>query len=229
LTITFAQFFERAFGKSGKGSNIAHSACFEMILCIILFLVIYGMTGAKWAAYAGSTCIALAVIFGAAAVLSQSVSQLIRWLESIRAKISGEEPRVFKEDDPLCSKIIRNAFTATATRAKRATGLFSPIKAANPARVFRVNARVRSNARAHRHASHLAFAHSSHDGGGGNDDSGGSDSSGDPPEPPYHTALKLSQTFYHKSNSFSCPRRSSRASGCWRMPCRNRFFRRWAV
>ncbi|MDR0648389.1 MAG: hypothetical protein LBF92_03565, partial [Synergistaceae bacterium] len=92
MTITFAQFLERAFGKSGKGSNIAHSGCFEMILCVALFLAVYVTTGAIWASYAGAACIVMAIILGTAAFLSQSASQLIKLLETIRAKIRGEEP-----------------------------------------------------------------------------------------------------------------------------------------
>jgi hypothetical protein len=142
LTITFAQFLEWAFGKSGKGSNIAHSGCFEMIPCIVLFLAIYRMTGAIWASYAGIACMSMAVIFGAAAFLSQSVSQLIKLLEAIRAKIRGEKPRVFKEDDPLCAKFIRKAFSVTAAKAKKAADLLSPIKAVNPVQEIPVSAQM---------------------------------------------------------------------------------------
>ena len=231
MTITFAQFLERAFGKSGKGSNIAHSACFEMIICIVPLLVIYRITGAAWAAYAGAACIVLAGIFGAAALLSQLVSQLIKWLEVIRAKINCEEPRVFKEDDPLCAKLIRKAFNVTAIRAKRAADLFSPIrKAANHVRVVRANVRTRTNTRAHRRAPRPAFAHSSRDGGGGESDDSGDSDQGDPPGHSHHTApLKLSQSFYRKSNNPSYRRRFLYTLRCWRVSCVKRSGGRWPV
>jgi hypothetical protein len=92
--------------------------------------------------------------------------------------------------------------------------LFSSLKTTACHRVSRVIVRVRANTRAYRGARRPAFAHSSIGGGG---DSGDSDQ-GDPPGPSHHTAqpLKLSQTFYRKSNSPSLPLRL-RASDCCRM------------
>ena len=228
MTMIFKQFLERAFGKSSKGSNTAHSGCFEMILCVALFLAVYVTTGAIWASYAGAACIVMAIILGAAAFLSQSVSQLICWLETVRAKKCGEKPRVFKEDDPLCAKLIRKAFNVTAAKAKKATNLFSPTKAVNPVQVSRTNTRIRTNTRAHRRAPRPAFARSSHGGGEGGDDSGDSDQ-GDPPGPSHHTApLKLYQSFYRKSNSPSHRRRFLYALRCWRVSCGKRSGGRWA-
>jgi hypothetical protein len=156
-------------------------------------------------------------ISGAIAFSARKISQAVRALSSLVARIKRQKAPVFKEEEHYYSKLIKKAFKITK---EKGTDLFSSIKITTYSRASRVIVRVRSNARAYRSARRPAFAHSSLDGGGGggNGDSGDSDS-GDPPGPPHHTApLKLSQTLHAQSNSFRYPLRSSHTSGCCCMP-----------
>jgi hypothetical protein len=226
----FYQLLERTFGKSSKSTNIAISLSFASFLLTIALLPVYRATGSVWASYAGAACFVLAIAFCAIALSAQTVTQIVILLSGRMAKIFGFEPHVFKEDVPQYAKIIKKAYRIT-----KATGanLFKSIKTPALSRVYRVIARIRTNARSYRRPPRPVFAHASPRGGGGGgsgDDSGDSDQ-GDPPGPSYHTfvplTLKLSKTFYRKSNSPSCRRRPSRAFGCWRVPSKRRYRGRW--
>jgi hypothetical protein len=225
LTMIFDQALERIFGKSGKLLNIAHDACLAMLICTVALLPVYKTTGAEWASLAGVACLFAAIIFEAIAFSAQSISQLIRLLSNIVAKINGQEPTVFKEDDPLYAKLIKKAFKITKARS---ANLFSPRKVSGFSRVSSIRTRVRTNARTHGRASRTSFARSS-GGSVSSGDSGESDS-GDPPGPSHHlTPLTLFSCSTIKLNSPSRPWRSLRSPGYWRVSCPKFSPWRWTV
>jgi hypothetical protein len=154
-------------------------------------------------------------ISGTIAFSARKISQAVRALSALVARIKRQKAPEFKEEEHYYSKLIKKAFKVTK---EKGTDLFSSIKTTACRGVSRVIVRVRSNARAYRNARRPAFAHSSLDGGGGggSDDSGDSDQ-GDPLGPSHRTALKLFHTFRRESNSTSQRRPFPLALGCWRM------------
>ena len=183
LTTTFDTLLERTFGKSGKLSNMAITCAFVSFLSIGTFLCAYNVAGSTWARYGGVYSYILTVGFCATAFSAQTVSQIIRIITNIVAKNKGQEPRVFKEEDPLYAKLIKKAFRVTK---EKGVNLFSPLKERSFSKTTRVNVHVRANARAHRRASRPAFARSSDEGSG---DSSGDADSGDSPGPSYSLTL----------------------------------------
>jgi hypothetical protein len=213
----FDRLMERTFGKSNKVSNIAITCGITAFLAALALFALCRTIGGSWVDKYGIACLNVMFISGAIAFSARKISQVVRVLSGLVARIKGQKAPEFKEEEHYYSKLVKKAFKTTMTKG---TDFIRPLKTRACGRASRIIVRVQCNARAYRSARRPAFAHSSLDGGGGGgsgDDSGDSDQ-GDPPGPSHHTAqpLKLSQTFYRKPNSLSLPLRS-RASGCWRM------------
>jgi hypothetical protein len=156
----------KAFGITGPFSNMAISASFSLFLGFLAFLAIWKASGIDWTRYAGAGCFLASLASCALAFAAQTVSQIIRMAERVRAGMKGEKPRVFREGTPKFAKIIAKCFCAKSY----------------PVRNAATRVHTRNHARSHRRAARPAFARaSSSPGSGGSDDSGDSDS-GNPPE-----------------------------------------------
>jgi len=166
----------------------------------------------------------LMIVSAAVAFSAQTVSQIIRILSKTAARNKGQESCVFKEDDPLYAKLIKKTFRVTKDKG---INLFHSIKARSLTKAIRVNAHVRTNARAYNRASRPTIARSS--GEGSSDNSGESDS-GDSPGPSYPlTFPPLFSYSFRKLNSFSRPQRFFNRYGCWHMRRHIRSFWRWSA
>jgi hypothetical protein len=211
----FDRLMKLAFGKSIRLFDISINCGLVLFLAMCALLRLYMTIRVPAVSILGTGCLYLAVISCAIAFSAYSISRMVNLVSMITAIIKGQKPRVFKEDDPLYAKLIKNAFKVTKAKG---TDLFISLKTTACHKVSRIIVRVRANTRAYRSARRPAFAHSSHDGDGGGSggDSGDSDQ-GDPPGPLHHTALlTLSKIFNSKSNSLSLPLRLH-ASGCCRI------------
>jgi hypothetical protein len=213
---------KKMFKSSFKTSNAGFLAWCVLGVCALFFLVLWRATGIRWFAFIGAGSLCLASVGIVLAFAAQTVNQIVRAVAKWKGKCRG----FFSEEEKECSLskaaaeccgFVKRVFSRDRNEAKRHCNRYE-VK-------YTHNQHARNNARSYRSASRPAFTHSSGDDG---DDSGESDS-GDPPGPLHHTALKLSPTLYSQSNNSSCPWRSSRASGCWRMSCRRRSPWRWAT
>ena len=223
MTTIFDTLLERAFGKSGKLSNMAITCAFVSFLSIGMFLCAYSAAGLTWARYGGVSSYILAIGFCVVAFSAQTVTQIIRIISNAVAKNNGQEPRVFKEDDPLYAKLIKKAYRATK---EKGVNLFSPLKVHSFSKTTRVNVHVRANARTHRRASRPAFARSSDE---GSSDSSEDSDSGDSIDPSYSLTFPTLFSFNsRKRNIFSRPQRFSSRYGCWHVR-RHRRSWRWSA
>ena len=227
LTMTFDRLLDSAFGKFSKQSNMAVTCAFVSFFGIGTFLCVYSVAGLTLAKYAGIASLFLAVVLCAVAFLAQTILQVIRFISNTVAKYKGQEPRVFKEDDPLYAKFIKKTFRVTK---EKGVNLFRPLKARSFSKAVRVNVHVRanarSNARAYNRASRPTFVRSSE---GSNDSSGDSDSG----DSPGQSNLLTFPTFFsrnsRKRNSLSRPQCFSSSHNCCDAYCHRRSFWRWAA
>jgi hypothetical protein len=211
---------KKAFASTFITSNAGIIAWGVLLFTSLLCLAFWKTTEARWISFIGAASFLLAIGGIFIAFVSQTLNLSVR----LDAKLKGKGEDFFKEEEQECSLsktvakcygFVKRVFNRGGKEAKRGQGRYE-VKHIR-------NRRMISKARSCRRSPRHAFTRSSHDG----DDSGDSDS-GDPPGPLHHTApLKLSQTFHRKSNSPSLPRRSSHASGCWRMSRRERSHGRW--
>lgn len=223
MTTAFGKILGLTFGKSGKLSNLAIDCTLVSSLLTVAFLGVYSATGLRWVSYAGVTCLALSIVFSAAAFSAQTISQVIRFFSKIMAKNRGEESPVFQEDAPLYAKLVKKAFKTTK---EKGVNLFRPHKARSSSKT-RSNVRVRANRRTHRRVARPTFARPS---GDGNGDSSGDSDPGEPPRSPFVLAFPTPFSFDdQKPNSFSRPQRFFRRYGCWRMRRHGRCSRRWSA
>jgi len=133
------------FRKSSKLSNSAITSAFASFLSMAVPLCVYRATESDWGSYAGAACMLLMIVSAAVAFSAQTVSQIIRFLSKTAARNIGQESCVFKEDDPLYAKLIKKTFRVTKDKG---VNLFHSFKARSFSKVIRVNAHVRTNARA---------------------------------------------------------------------------------
>jgi hypothetical protein len=197
----YARYLRKTFGITGPLSNMAISASFFLFLCFLVFLAIWKTAGIDWTRYAGAGCFLGSLAVCALAFAAQTVSQIIRMAEHVRAGMNGEKPRKFKERTPEFAKIIAKCFRAKSYPVRNTT----------------TRVRTRNHARSHRRAARPTFARaSSSPGGSGSDDSGDSDS-GDQPErqnpvtPSYSSEQPNKQNHPWRSpGRLHMPRRSQR-------------------
>jgi hypothetical protein len=215
---------KKAFKSTFKTANAGFIAWCVLLLNAVLCLVFWKMTGARWISFVGAGSFFLAICGIFTAFAAQTFNQSVR----LDAKFKGKGKDFFREEEKECSLpktavecygLVKRVFNRGGKKTKHGHSRFE-VKHIR-------NRRTASNARASRRVPRPAFAHSSHGGSGGNDDSGDSDS-GDPPGSSHHTALKLSQHFFRKSNSPSYRRRFF-ALRCWRVSCGKRSDRRWVA
>jgi hypothetical protein len=167
METAFARYLRKTFGITGPLSNMAISASFFLFLCFLVFLAIWKTTGIDWTRYAGAGCFLASLAICALAFAAQTVSQIIRMTEHVRAGMKGEKPLEFKEGTPEFAKIIAKCFRTKSY----------------PVRNAATRVHTRNHARSHRRAARPVFARgSSSPGDDGSDDGSGDSDPGDPPE-----------------------------------------------
>jgi hypothetical protein len=197
----FARCLGKTFGITGPLSNMAFSASFFLFMCFMVFLAIWKTAGIDWTRYADAGCFFASLAVCALAFATQTVSQIIRMTERVRAGMKGEKPREFKERTPEFAKTIAKYFRAKSYPVHNAA----------------IRVRTRNHARLHRRAARPAFAHASSSPVGGSSDDGSGDS-----DPPGHQSSVTPSYSPEQPNRakekrprispgwFSMPRRSQR-------------------
>jgi hypothetical protein len=213
---------KNSFTSTFKIANVGFIVWCILVPITIVCLAFWKATGVRGIAFAGVGFFCLAFSGILLAFAAQTLNQIVR----IIAKLKGKAKDFFREEEKECSlsKAAAECYGFVKHIFNRGRSNYDRYEMQHPH-----NRHVGNNARSYR--SSRQATHSSGD--DGSDNSGDSDSGeSEPPGLSRHTArprLKLSQTFYSKSNNFSCLWRFLRALGCWCMACRKRSFERWSA